>query len=52
MRRLKEQEARRPKSRAIPAPAGAPLGSALEVLMSADGDDREWLYGELTGGGR
>jgi hypothetical protein len=52
MRRLKEQEAKRPKVRAIPAPAGAPIGSALAVLRSADGDDREWLYGDLTGGGR
>ena len=52
MRRLKEQEAKRPKVRGITAPAGAPLGSALGVMMSADGDDREWLYGDLTGGRR
>ena len=53
-RRHKEADAKRPKIRGgIPAPAGAPLDSALAVLKSAE-NDRDWLYGrgEFTGGQR
>ena len=42
--RLKELEARRPKIRGVPAPAGS-LGSAVGVVMAAENDDRDWLYG-------
>lgn len=45
VRRLKEAEAKRPRFQGIPAPAGAPLGSALEVMMAAESKDRDWLYG-------